>query len=136
YCTLYGDTAGALAPIADLLKTEVYRLAGYLNRGGEVIPRAVICRPPTAELKPGQKDQDDLPPYKVLDEVIRLYIEENRSPLEIIRRGFKKELVLSILRRVEANEYKRRQLPIGLKVTEKSFGYGRKLPIVKAPAFP
>ena len=135
YCTLYGDTAGAIAPIADLLKAEVYRLADYLNRGGEVIPRAVIKRPPTAELKPGQKDQDDLPPYKVLDEVIRLYMEENRSPREIIRRGFKKELVLSILKRVEANEYKRKQLPIGLKVTEKSFGYGRKMPIVKSSGF-
>ncbi len=134
YCTLYGDTAGAIAPIADLLKTEVYRLAQYLNREGEVIPRAVIRRPPTAELKPGQKDQDDLPPYKVLDEVIRLYMEENRSAAEIVRRGFNEKLVRSILRRVEANEYKRKQLPIGLKVTEKSFGYGRKMPIVKAPA--
>jgi len=135
YCTLYGDTAGALAPIADLLKTEVYRLAGYLNRGGEVIPRAVIERPPTAELKPGQKDQDDLPPYEILDRVLMLYVEENRGAAEIIRKGFKPDLVRGILRRVEANEYKRRQLPTGLKVTEKSFGYGRKMPIVKAPAF-
>ncbi len=135
YCTLYGDTAGAIAPITDLLKTEVYRLAAYLNRGGVIIPRAVIKRPPTAELKPGQKDQDDLPPYKTLDEIIRLYMEENRSPREIINRGFKRELVLSILKRVEANEYKRKQLPIGLKVTEKSFGYGRKMPIVKSVAF-
>lgn len=135
YCTLYGDTAGAIAPIADLLKTEVYRLAERINSEGEIIPRAIIKRPPTAELKPGQKDQDDLPPYAVLDDVIRLYMDENRSAHEIIRRGYKKELVLSILRRIEANEYKRKQLPIGLKVTEKSFGYGRKMPIVKALEF-
>lgn len=135
YCTLYGDTAGALAPIADLFKTEVYRLAEYLNREGEVIPRAIIKRPPTAELKPGQKDQDDLPPYKALDEILRLYLEENRTPAEIVGRGFGRGLVLSILRRVEVNEYKRKQLPIALKVTEKSFGYGRKMPIVKALNF-
>ena len=132
YCTLYGDTAGAMAPISDLFKTEVYRLAGHFNREREVIPAAVIRRPPTAELKPGQKDQDDLPPYADLDEIIRLHMEENRAPAEIVRRGFPRELVLSVLRRVEANEYKRKQLPIGLKVTEKSFGYGRKMPIVKS----
>ncbi|MBI4350053.1 MAG: NAD+ synthase [Elusimicrobia bacterium] len=135
YCTLYGDTAGALAPIADLFKTEVYRLAAYLNRGGEVIPPAIIARPPTAELKPGQRDQDDLPPYETLDEILRLYLEENRTPSEIVGRGFGRELVLSILRRLEASEYKRKQLPIALKVTEKSFGYGRKMPIVKALNF-
>ena len=135
YCTLYGDTAGAIAPIADLFKTEVYRLAGYLNRSGEVIPRAIIKRPPTAELKPGQKDQDDLPPYAILDKLLRLYLEENRTPSEIIRRGFSRGLVTSILRRVEISEYKRKQLPIALKVTEKSFGYGRKMPIVKSLDF-
>jgi NAD+ synthetase len=132
YCTLYGDTAGALAPIADLFKTEVYRLAGRINRGGELIPREIIKRPPTAELKPGQKDRDDLPPYPVLDDILRMHMEENSSPSEIIGKGYRAELVLSILRRVEASEYKRKQLPIGLKVTEKSFGYGRKMPIVKA----
>lgn len=135
YCTLYGDTAGALAPIADLFKGEVYKLAACMNSGKEVIPKAVIQRPPTAELKPGQKDQDDLPPYAALDEIIRLYLEENRGPAEIVRRGFKRGLVLSVLKRVEANEYKRKQLPIALKVTEKSFGYGRKMPIVKALDF-
>jgi len=131
YCTLYGDTAGAMAPISDLLKTEVYRLAGRINSLGILIPTAIISRPPTAELKPGQKDQDDLPPYPVLDSILRLYMEENRTPAEIIGKGYKAELVLSIIKRVERNEYKRRQLPIGLKVTEKSFGYGRKMPIVK-----
>ena len=135
YCTLYGDTAGALAPIADLFKGEVYKLADQMNAGGEVIPRAIISRPPTAELKPGQKDQDDLPPYAQLDEIIRLYMEENRRPAEIVARGFKRGLVLSVLKRLEGNEYKRKQLPIGLKVTEKSFGYGRKMPIVKALDF-
>jgi NAD+ synthetase len=134
YCTLYGDTAGAIGPIADLLKTEVYRLAEFLNGRGEIIPRAIIRRPPTAELKPGQRDQDDLPPYAVLDRILKLYIEENRGAAEIISKGFKADLVRGILRRIEANEYKRKQLPIGLKVTEKSFGYGRKMPIVKAPA--
>ncbi len=82
YCTLYGDTAGAMAPISDLFKTEVYRLAAYLNEEAEIIPAAIITRPPTAELKPGQKDQDDLPPYATLDEIIRLYLEENRTPAE------------------------------------------------------
>ena len=134
YCTLYGDTAGAIAPIADLLKAEVYRLADFLNAEGEIIPRAIIVRPPTAELKPGQKDQDDLPAYADLDEIIRLYIEENRGAREIVRRGFPETMVRGIIRRVEANEYKRKQLPIGLKVTEKSFGYGRKMPLVKAAA--
>lgn len=135
YCTLYGDTAGALAPIADLFKTEVYKLAAYLNKDGELIPSAIIKRPPTAELKPGQRDQDDLPPYAQLDEILRLYLEENRTPAEIAGRGFKPDLVRSILRRLEASEYKRKQLPIALKVTEKSFGYGRKMPIVKALDF-
>lgn len=132
YCTLYGDTAGALAPIADLFKTEVYRLADCLNREGEIIPRAIISRPPTAELKPGQRDQDDLPSYAKLDEILRLYLEENRSPAEIARRGHSASLVRSVLRRLEASEYKRKQLPTALKVTEKSFGYGRKMPIVKS----
>ncbi|MBU2575077.1 MAG: NAD+ synthase [Elusimicrobia bacterium] len=131
YCTLYGDTAGALAPIADLLKTEVYKLAAFINREREIIPRSVIERPPTAELKPGQTDQDDLPPYETLDAVIRLYMEENRGPREITGKGFDRELVLNIVRKIEAGEYKRKQLPIGLKVTERSFGYGRKMPIVK-----
>jgi len=135
YCTLYGDTAGAIAPIADLFKTEVYRLAEYLNREGEIIPPAIIKRPPTAELKPGQRDQDDLPPYETLDEILRLYLEENKSLPEIVRLGFESGLVLSVLKRVESNEYKRKQLPVALKVTEKSFGYGRKMPIVKTLDF-
>lgn len=135
YCTLYGDTAGALAPIADLFKTEVYRLAALLNSGKRAIPASIIRRPPTAELRPGQLDQDDLPPYPVLDGILRLYLEENRTPAEIAARGFDAALVHSILRRVELNEYKRKQLPIALKVTEKSFGYGRRMPIVKSLDF-
>ncbi len=135
YCTLYGDTAGALAPIADLFKTEVYRLAALLNAGKRAIPASIIRRPPTAELKPGQRDQDDLPPYPVLDGILRLYLEENRTPAEIAARGFDAALVRAILKRVELNEYKRKQLPIALKVTEKSFGYGRRMPIVKALDF-
>ncbi|MDA8132184.1 MAG: NAD+ synthase [Elusimicrobia bacterium] len=135
YCTLYGDTVGALAPIADLFKTEVYRLAACLNEGSPVIPAAIISRAPSAELKPSQRDQDDLPVYETLDGILRLYLEENRSPAEIAARGYPGELVASVLRRVEANEYKRKQLAVALKVTEKSFGYGRKMPIVKSLGF-
>ena len=135
YCTLYGDTAGALAPIADLFKTEVYRLADCLNRENRAIPAPIITRAPSAELKPSQRDQDDLPEYAVLDGILRLYLEENRSPAEIAARGYRRALVDSVLRRVEANEYKRKQLPVALKVTEKSFGYGRKMPIVKSMDF-
>ncbi len=135
YCTLYGDTVGALAPIADLFKTDVYGLAACLNAERPVIPDSIISRAPSAELKPAQRDQDDLPEYEVLDAILRLYLEENRSPAEIAARGYPRELVSSVLRRVEANEYKRKQLAVALKVTEKSFGYGRKMPIVKSLGF-
>nr|MDA8243985.1 NAD(+) synthase [Elusimicrobiota bacterium] len=135
YCTLYGDTVGALAPIADLFKTDVYGLAACLNAERPVIPDSIISRAPSAELKPAQRDQDDLPEYEVLDGILRLYLEENRSPAEIAARGYPRELVSSVLRRVEANEYKRKQLAVALKVTEKSFGYGRKMPIVKSLGF-
>ena len=133
YCTLYGDTAGALAPIGDVLKTDVYKIAALMNKKKEIIPDSVIKRPPTAELKPGQKDRDDLPPYDLLDRIIKLHIEENLPEGEICRRIKNRELVLSVIKRIENNEYKRKQLPPALKISEKSFGSGRKMPIVKSP---
>ncbi|HAH32044.1 MAG TPA: NAD+ synthase [Elusimicrobia bacterium] len=136
YCTLYGDTAGALAPLADLVKEDVYAVSDWLNSTGRLIPRSIILRPPTAELKPGQKDSDDLPQYKLLDRLIRLYIERNKTPSEIAGiLGLGKETVIALLKRLEANEYKRKQLPTGLKVSEKSFGSGRKMPLAKAMDF-
>jgi len=131
YCTLYGDTAGAIAPIGDLLKTDVYKLANFLNTGNELIPLSIIKRPPTAELKPGQKDQDDLPPYEILDRIIKLYIEENLSTNEIAKKIGDRKLAEDTILRIERNEYKRKQLPITLKLSKKSFGAGRKFPIVK-----
>ena len=131
YCTLYGDMAGGLAVISDLPKTLVYRLAEYLNSGEELIPRAVFTKPPSAELRPDQKDEDSLPPYAVLDEILHAYIEENRGKEDIVRRGFDPLLVKDILEKVDRNEYKRRQSPPGLRVTSKAFGFGRRMPIAQ-----
>lgn len=131
YSTLYGDMCGGLAVISDLFKTEVYRLSRWRNRNGEVIPRSTLEKPPSAELRPGQTDQDDLPPYDVLDQILLQYIEEQLAPAEIAARGFDEVLVRRIANMVDRNEYKRRQAPPGLKVTEKAFGYGRRLPIVQ-----
>lgn len=131
YCTLYGDTAGAIAPIGDVLKTDVYKIAEFINKEQKIIPEFIIKRAPTAELKPGQKDQDDLPPYEILDEIIKMYIEEN-IPISKISKKFKdKNYVTSIIKRIEKNEYKRKQLPMCFKISAKSFGSGRKMPIVK-----
>jgi NH3-dependent NAD+ synthetase/predicted amidohydrolase len=136
YCTLYGDTAGALAPLADLVKEDVYAVARWLNSTGELIPLSIINRPPTAELKPGQKDSDDLPPYKILDRIIRLYIEQNKNPSAIAAlSGLGKKTVIALLKRIEFNEYKRAQLPTGLMVSEKSFCAGRKMPVAKTVDF-
>jgi NAD+ synthase (glutamine-hydrolysing) len=129
YNTLYGDTVGALAPIADLYKTDVYRLAESL---GERIPNRILERPPTAELRPGQRDEDDLPPYSVLDPLLRQLIEGNRSRAELISAGFDAGLVDRVLPRYYASEYKRRQLPPAIKVTPKAFGLGRRMPITNA----
>lgn len=131
YCTLYGDMAGGLAVISDLPKTLVYRLTEYLNREKELIPPAVFTKPPSAELRPNQKDEDSLPPYAVLDEILHAYIEENKGKEEIIRRGFDPLLVKDILEKVDRNEYKRRQAPPGLRVTSKAFGFGRRMPIAQ-----
>ncbi|MFH1665367.1 MAG: NAD+ synthase [Candidatus Omnitrophota bacterium] len=129
YCTLYGDMAGGLAAISDVPKTMVYRLAEYMNRESEVIPRAIIIRPPSAELKPGQLDQDTLPPYDILDSILYHYLEEGLSAGRLVEIGFKYDDVEWVIRNVNSNEYKRRQAAPGLKVTTKAFGSGRRMPI-------
>ncbi|SRR5581483_3868671 len=131
YCTIYGDMAGGLAVISDVPKTLVYDLARWINRDREIIPRSTIEKPPSAELKPDQKDSDTLPPYKVLDEILRLYVEENLSARDIIAHGFEEEVVRWVARRVDLNEYKREQAAPGLKVTTRAFGLGRRMPIAQ-----
>ena len=131
YCTIYGDMAGGLAVISDVPKTMIYELARWMNREKEVIPTATIEKPPSAELKPNQKDQDTLPPYDVLDEILRLYVEENLSARDIIGRGFDEKTVRWVQRRVDLNEYKREQAAPGLKVTSRAFGVGRRMPIAQ-----
>jgi NAD+ synthase (glutamine-hydrolysing) len=131
YCTLYGDTNGGLAVIGDVLKTEVYEMARQFNREGEVIPWPIINKPPSAELAPGQLDQQSLPPYERLDPILKLYFEQKRSPDEIIAAGHDSDLVYDILNRVEspANEFKRRQLPPTLIISRNAIGIGRRRPI-------
>ncbi|HIC92030.1 MAG TPA: NAD+ synthase [Syntrophaceae bacterium] len=131
YCTLYGDMSGGLAVISDVPKTMVYELARYVNREGEIIPQRVLEKPPSAELRPGQLDQDTLPPYEVLDGILREYIEHSKSPSEIIREGYDPEIVREVIKKVERNEYKRKQAAPGLKITTKAFGYGRRYPIAQ-----
>lgn len=131
YCTLYGDMSGGLALISDLPKTLVYELARRINAEREIIPAASIDKPPSAELRENQKDQDTLPPYDVLDRILELYIEERRSAGEIAACGFPEDLVRGILRTVNINEYKRRQAAPGIKVTAKAFGIGRRIPIAQ-----
>lgn len=133
YCTLYGDMCGGLAVISDVPKTLVYRLAEYLNAasGRDLIPQRTIEKPPSAELRPDQTDQDTLPPYEILDGILRLYVEENLSLAEIAARGFEPETVRWVLRRVDFNEYKREQAAPGLKVTGRAFGLGRRMPIAQ-----
>ena len=131
YCTIYGDMAGGLAVISDVPKTMVYQLARWLNRDREVIPNSTIEKPPSAELKPDQVDQDSLPPYEVLDQILQLYVEENQSARDIIAHGFDEATVRWILRRVDLNEYKRAQAAPGIKVTSRAFGVGRRMPIAQ-----
>lgn len=131
YCTLYGDMSGGLALISDVPKTMVYELAGYINREREVIPRKSIDKPPSAELKPNQLDQDSLPPYDVLDALLKAYIEDTKSISEIIALGFNEKTVHEIIGKVNRNEYKRRQAAPGIKVTSKAFGSGRRMPIAQ-----
>ena len=129
YCTLYGDMSGGLSILSDVPKTTVYALAEFINRDGEVIPRVIIDKPPSAELRPDQRDQDTLPPYDTLDRILDLYVDRGRSIDEIVREGFDREIVTWVVRAVNRNEYKRRQAPPGLKVTSKAFGMGRRMPI-------
>jgi NAD+ synthetase len=131
YCTLYGDMAGGLAVISDVPKTMIYELADWINRKREIIPISTIEKAPSAELKPNQKDQDTLPPYDVLDQILQLYIEENLSARDIIARGFDEKTVRWVQRRVDRNEYKREQAAPGLKVTSRAFGIGRRMPIAQ-----
>jgi NAD+ synthase (glutamine-hydrolysing) len=131
YCTLYGDTNGGLAVIGDVLKTEVFALARYLNRSGEVIPQAIIEKRPSAELAPGQFDDQSLPPYDQLDKILKLYFEQKATPGEIVETGFETAFVYDILNRVEspANEFKRRQLPPTLIISRNAIGIGRRRPV-------
>lgn len=129
YCTLYGDMCGGFAPIKDIPKMMVFELARYVNRAGEVIPQRVIDRPPSAELAPDQKDEDNLPAYDVLDQILQLYVEQDWSPATIIDAGFTQEDVLRVTRLVDLNEYKRRQAAIGPKITARNFGKDRRYPI-------
>ena len=131
YCTLYGDMAGGLAVISDVPKTMIYQFARWMNRDREIIPKSTIEKPPSAELKPNQKDQDTLPPYDILDQILQLYVEENLSARDIIARGFDEKTVRWVQRRVDLNEYKREQAAPGLKVTSRAFGIGRKMPIAQ-----
>ena len=131
YCTLYGDMCGGLAVISDLPKCLVFDLARHMNRGGEVIPQNTIDKPPSAELRPDQKDEDSLPPYPVLDAILGRYIEKGESASAIIAAGFDPEVVNDILRKVDLNEYKRKQAAPGLKITPLAFGIGRRMPIVQ-----
>ncbi len=131
YCTLYGDMCGGLAVISDVPKGLVYKLAGHVNRMMEIIPEATFTKPPSAELRPNQTDQDSLPPYDTLDAILRLYIEENQTPSKIEKAGFEAGVVSDILKKINQNEYKRRQMAPGLKVTTKAFGMGRRIPIAQ-----
>ncbi len=132
YCTLYGDMAGGLAVISDVPKTMVYAIAEVINRQHEIIPRATIDKAPSAELRPNQKDSDSLPPYDVLDRILKAYIEELETPEQISGHcGYELDLVRSIARKVDRNEYKRKQAPLGLKITSRAFGFGRPFPIAQ-----
>jgi NAD+ synthase (glutamine-hydrolysing) len=131
YCTLYGDMAGGFALLKDVMKTTVFRLAEYCNRvaGHERIPRVIIEKPPSAELRPNQLDTDSLPPYDVLDPILKAYVEEDRSFAEMIEMGFDEQLVRRVIRLVDSSEYKRRQAAPGVKITPRAFGRDRRMPI-------
>jgi NAD+ synthetase len=131
YCTIYGDMAGGLAVISDVPKTKIYELAHWINRDREIIPADTLTKPPSAELKPGQRDQDTLPPYELLDEILQLYVEEAMTASDIIARGFDEKTVRWVARRVDLNEWKREQAAPGLKVTGKAFGLGRRMPLAQ-----
>ena len=130
YATLYGDMAGGFAPLKDVPKLTVFRLARWRNLGGEVIPQRVIDRPPSAELRPDQKDTDSLPDYEILDGILGLYVEQDQSADAIVAAGYESSVVERITRLVDRNEYKRRQAPPGVKITRRAYGRDRRYPIV------
>ncbi|MBU2103212.1 MAG: NAD(+) synthase, partial [Candidatus Omnitrophica bacterium] len=131
YCTLYGDMVGGFGVLKDVSKDLVYTLARYINsKGGRaLIPESIIERAPSAELKPNQKDSDSLPPYPVLDPILRLYVEDDFSLEKIVKKGYNRALVKKIISMVDGNEYKRRQAPIGMRITPRAFGKDRRMPI-------
>jgi NAD+ synthase (glutamine-hydrolysing) len=131
YCTLYGDMCGGLAVISDVFKTQVYTLSRWINREREIIPLSTIEKPPSAELRPGQVDQDSLPPYDVLDAILKGYVEEGLSRRDLVAQGFAETVVNDVVRKVDLNEYKRKQAAPGLKITPLAFGVGRRIPIVQ-----
>ncbi|HTW08544.1 MAG TPA: NAD(+) synthase, partial [Acidimicrobiales bacterium] len=129
YSTLYGDTAGGFAVIKDVPKTLVYRLCRWRNSQGEVVPQRVLDKPPSAELREGQLDTDSLPPYDELDPVLEAYVEGDLTAAELVEQGFDSELVSRVVHLVDLAEYKRRQSPLGVRVTPKAFGRDRRMPI-------
>lgn len=131
YCTLYGDMSGSLAVIADVYKSDLYKIANFINRKNEIIPKEIISKPPSAELSPNQKDQDDLPAYELLDKILKMYLEENKEYDEINSIIKDEKVVKKVLRMVDMNEFKRRQAAPALRVSRKAFGYGRRYPIVQ-----
>ena len=130
YCTLYGDMCGGLAVISDVFKTQVYALSRWINREREIIPQNTIDKAPSAELRPGQTDQDSLPPYDMLDALLHGYVEEGLSRRDLVAQGFPEAVVSDVVRKVDLNEYKRKQAAPGLKITPLAFGVGRRIPIV------
>jgi NAD+ synthase (glutamine-hydrolysing) len=132
YCTLYGDMAGAFAVIKDVAKTLVYRLCAYRNSLSSVIPERILTRAPSAELREDQTDQDSLPAYEVLDSIMQLYVEKNKSIVEIIQEGFHEDDVKKVVRLIKINEYKRRQAPVGIRITERAFGRDWRYPITSS----
>jgi NAD+ synthetase len=135
YCTLYGDMNGALAPLADVLKTDIFRIARWVNAsyrpGQEVIPQNTLVKPPSAELRPNQTDQDSLPPYEVLDAILDLYVVKNLGKDEIIAAGFDPLVVNDVLNKVNFAEYKRRQAAPALRISQRAFGMGRRIPVAQ-----
>jgi NAD+ synthase (glutamine-hydrolysing) len=129
YATLYGDMAGGFAVIKDVPKTMVYALADRRNRQSPVIPKRILDRPPTAELRADQKDEDSLPPYPVLDPILKAYVEDDRSVDEMVAMGFARKTVLRVVSLVDRSEYKRRQAPVGIKITHRGLGKDRRMPI-------
>jgi len=131
YCTLYGDMDGALAPIADVFKTDIYKIVRWINREREIIPHNSITKPPSAELRPGQTDQDSLPPYETLDAILDLYVVKNLAKVEIVARGFAVAVVNDVVNKINFSEYKRRQAAPALKISPRAFGMGRRIPIAQ-----